>query len=403
MERAIPALRRGLFCAAVAAACLPLPPASAQVRHAVDLDPLGVVERSIAAYNRRDADAFAALFAEDATLFNFPDQPQVSGRAAIRAAFAGVFERSAGVRIEVVNRMVHGRYVVVHGRTTGVAAEVGSGVGIYEVGEGGIHRLWLMEEGGSATGWPAVSMPGTELRAVQSSSTARAYDIQVMLPGGYAQDTDTKYPVVYVLDGQWDFKLVASIQGGLVYDGHIPPAIVVGVTYSGADADYGALRAMDYTPVATAGVAGSGDGAKFLAFLKTELLPLIEASYRVDATRRVLMGSSYGGLFTLYALFSEPGLFSAYIAGSPAVPYADRYVTRQEAEYASRRRELPARLFVAVGAEEGLAGPVRQFVQTVSARNYSGLTLDSLVVRGEGHSSNKPEAFNRGLRFALPR
>ena len=47
----------------------------------------------------------------------------------------------------------------------------------------------------------------------------------------------------------------------------------------------------------------------------------------------MLQGSSYAGLFTLYALFADPGLFSGYMAASPAVPFGDRYVFKQEAEY----------------------------------------------------------------------
>jgi len=38
-------------------------------------------------------------------------------------------------------------------------------------------------------------------------------------------------------------------------------------------------------------------------------------------------------------------------------------------------------------------------MQVVSGRGYGGLQMETLVVEGERHASNKPEAFNRGLRF----
>ena len=41
-----------------------------------------------------------------------------------------------------------------------------------------------------------------------------------------------------------------SILGGLVYDKFAPEMILVGITYSGENADYDGLRAMDLTPVA---------------------------------------------------------------------------------------------------------------------------------------------------------
>lgn len=244
-----------------------------------------------------------------------------------------------------------------------------------------------------------VTLPGSELRSLKSASTGRDYDIYVHIPASYDKETSRKYPVIYILDGQWDFKLMDSILGGLVYDKFVPEMILVGITYSGQNADYNGLRAMDLTPVQTADVKGSGDGPKFLKFLKTELIPFIETNYRADSSRRVLQGSSYAGLFTLYALFSDPGLFSYYMSASPAVPYGDRYSFKQEAEYARTHKDLPVKLYLAVGGSEGLTSPVEEFMKTLKSRGYKGLKLETRVIEGERHASNKPELFNRGLRF----
>jgi predicted alpha/beta superfamily hydrolase len=128
---------------------------------------------------------------------------------------------------------------------------------------------------------------------------------------------------------------------------------------------------------------------------------MIERSYRVDSSRRVLMGSSYAGLFTLYALFTEPQLFSAYISGSPAVTFARGFAFRQEAEYARTRKDLPARLFIGVGGIESLSTPVQEMSRTIGGRNYEGLRLASRVIEGERHAGNKPELFNRALRWVF--
>lgn len=247
--------------------------------------------------------------------------------------------------------------------------------------------------------FPKVTIGGSELRTMKSTSTGRNYDLYIHIPSNYDRDKAKKYPVLYILDGQWDFKLMDSVLGGLVYDKFVPEMIMVGITYSGENADYNGLRAMDYTPTAVPRVKGSGDGPKFLKFLKTELIPFIEANYPADPSRRVLQGSSYAGLFTLYAMFADPGLFSRYMSASPAVPYDDRYVFKQEAEYARTHKELPARLFLAVGGSEGLTNPVKEFMQTLQSRGYQGLKLETRVIEGERHASNKPEIFNRGLRF----
>ena len=254
---------------------------------------------------------------------------------------------------------------------------------------------------GTAQQYPPVTLPGTQVRSMKSSSTGRDYDIYIQLPAAYARDTQARYPVLYVLDGQWDFKLMSSIQGGLLYDRFVPDMIIVGITYSGATANYDSLRATDYTTVALPNPPGSGDAPRFLAFLHHELVPMIEASFRADPARRILMGASYGGLFTLYALFSDPTFFWAYMAGSPAVPYANRSTFAQEAAYAAAHKDLPARLYIAVGSIEPLAGPVQEIEKVIAARNYAGLHLETRVVEGDRHSGNKPEAFNRGLRWVF--
>ena len=256
-------------------------------------------------------------------------------------------------------------------------------------------------QGARAADFPRVDIPNTELRTLKSSSTGRDYDVYVHLPGGYARGSGKKLPVVYVLDGQWDFKLIASVYGGLFYDKFVPEMIVVGITYSGPGPDYDALRAMDYTPVPEPRLPGTGGAPKFLAFLKSELIPFVESDYGGDPSKRVLLGSSLGGLFTLYAMFEEPRLFSGYVAASPAVAYGGRFPFRHEADYAAKHRDVQARLFISVGEVEDLAGPVKEFVRVLNGRGYGGLKMESRVIEGERHAGNKPEAFNRGLRFVF--
>lgn len=93
----------------------------------------------------------------------------------------------------------------------------------------------------------------------------------------------------------------------LYYDRYVPDMIIVGITYSGPTANYDSLRAVDYTPVASAANAHSGGAPKFLEFMRRELTPFIESQYPVDPEQRALMGNSLGGLFALYAMFVAVG------------------------------------------------------------------------------------------------
>jgi len=249
--------------------------------------------------------------------------------------------------------------------------------------------------------FPKVTVANSELRTIRSTSTGRDYDLYIHIPKQYDKDQTAKYPVLYVLDGQWEFGLVSQVVGCLVFDQYMPDVIIVGITYSGENADYDGLRAMDFTPTPIEGLKGSGDGPKFLKFLKTELIPFVESSYRVDPTRRVLMGGSLGGLFTLYAMFSDPSLFSAYLVDCPAVlsGWPNNSLFRQEADYARVHKDLPVKLYVAVGGWDPLSGPTQEFVHIVRSRNYGGLQLEARVIEGERHAGSVMEAFTRGLRF----
>ena len=247
--------------------------------------------------------------------------------------------------------------------------------------------------------FPRVTIPDSEVRQLDSSVTGRSYDVYIHLPSGYAGSAEKKYPALYVLDGQWDFKLIVAIYGSLLFDEFMPETIIVGITYRGDNPDYSALRVKDYTPVADPEFPGSGEGPKFLTFLKEELLPFIESNYRADSSQRVLMGSSFGGTFTLYTMFSEPALFRSYLASSPAVPFGDNFAFQQEADYAANCQVLPVRLFISVGELEELLEPVQEFMRILSERGYPRLEMQTRIIEGERHAGNKPEAFNRGLRF----
>jgi predicted alpha/beta superfamily hydrolase len=248
---------------------------------------------------------------------------------------------------------------------------------------------------------PPVTLPSSEVVTLTSSSTGRTYDIYIGYPHGYPVSGSAKYSVLYLLDAQWDFKLVQAIVDNEGYDKQVPALIIVGITYSGRSPDYDSLRSQDYTPVPSSDVPGSGGAAKFLQFLRTELIPYVEVHFRADPAKRVLMGSSYGGLFTLYAMLRDPELCRAYIAASPAVTFGGSAVLDQEKEYAAKRHDLPARLWVGVGGSERLSAPVQSFSRSLAGRGYTGLTMETRLIDGEGHSGSKAEAFSRGLRYVF--
>jgi len=256
---------------------------------------------------------------------------------------------------------------------------------------------------GFAQTHPAVTIAGSEVRRITSSIVAgQEYELQILLPGGYAS-SDKKYPVVYLMDSQWDFPLLSALYGQQYYDGFIPALVIVGVTWGGISPKPDSLRARDYTPTKENRLPQSGGADKFLSFMKNELFPFIEANYRVDNTDRTLMGSSLGGLLSMYALFTHPEMFQRYVAASPAFGWDDEVLHRYEQKYFENKSNPSAKLFMCMGGVESGVPGYKELEKRLMDRHYPSLQIESKILENIGHSGTKGEGFERGLQFVFKR
>lgn len=249
--------------------------------------------------------------------------------------------------------------------------------------------------------YPKVDIPGSELRKISSSIvTGQEYELHISLPAGY-QNSDKYYPVVYLMDSQWDFPLLKSLYGQQYYDGFIPEMIIVGITWGGLHPNPDSLRVRDYTPTNVAGQPQSGGAEKFLSFMELELFPFMEKNYRADYHNRTIMGCSLGGLITMYALFTRPGLFNGYVAASPAFGWDKEVIYQYEEKYFNSKPPTPARLFMAMGGVERSLPGFEKLARHLSERKYSNLKVIGRVLENTGHSGTKAEGFARGLQFVF--
>lgn len=248
-----------------------------------------------------------------------------------------------------------------------------------------------------------VEIPGSQVRTITSSIVAgQEYELQVLLPGGYAA-SNKKYPVVYLMDSQWDFPLMKSLYGQHYYDGFIPELIIVGVTWGGANPNPDSLRARDYTPANDGRLKQSGGADNFLSFMKKELFPFIETNYKADPGHRTLMGCSLGGLITLYALFTQPDLFTGYAAASPAIGWGREVLYRYEQDFYQKKLSKPVRVYMTFGDVERSLPAYERFAAKMLGRNYSYASIHSKVLENTGHSGTKTETFGRGLQYIFER
>lgn len=257
----------------------------------------------------------------------------------------------------------------------------------------------LIAVSGSAQNYPQVTIPGSEVRKITSSIVAgQEYELHILLPGGYKNQTK-KYPVVFLMDSQWDFPLVKSIYGEQHYDGFMPEVILVGVTWGGVNPNPDSLRARDYTPTTEARLPQSGGADKFLSFMKEELFPFIEKNYRAENDNRVLMGCSLGGLFTLYTLFTHTDMFTGYAAASPAVGWDKQVLYKYEKEFAAKQISKPIRVYMTVGDVERGRPLFETMAAFMKSRKYQHVNLEPKVLFNTGHSGTKSETYGRGLQY----
>jgi predicted alpha/beta superfamily hydrolase len=130
-------------------------------------------------------------------------------------------------------------------------------------------------------------------------------DLIVWLPSNYEKEPTRRFPVIYVHDGQNLFDPATAFAGvawqlgeaaeSLIRADKIAPVIVVGIANTMA-------RQEEYTPKR---------GRKYAAFLIDEAKPFIDRTYRTlpDRQHTAVMGSSLGGLISLYLAWWHPEVF----------------------------------------------------------------------------------------------
>jgi predicted alpha/beta superfamily hydrolase len=155
----------------------------------------------------------------------------------------------------------------------------------------------------------------------------------------------------YLVDGNAYFSTAVDITRRLEFTNRTR-AVVVGVGYPTSKQVYDWRRGPDLTPPTADGKYEMpldengkprtdlkfGEADKFLDFIQNDVMTYVERiifpHIPLSTNRKALFGHSYGGLFTLSALFTRPALFDFFIAASPTIWWNNNsLVKNQEAEF----------------------------------------------------------------------
>lgn len=249
-------------------------------------------------------------------------------------------------------------------------------------------------------------------------------NVVVWLPPEYSGSND-RYPVLYVQDGQNVFdasKAYGGVEWGLdeamsrlIATKRIKPAIVVAIWNS-------PKRFQEFMPqkaVSTSGdiatgipgmatVPGPIISDAYLRFMTTELKPFIDQTFRTESDREhtFLMGSSMGGLISLYAMNEVPGVYGGAACLSTHWPAANGATI----EYLKRGVAKPSehKIYFDMGTAtlDTLYAPFQEQVDRIMrlARYVDGKNFSTRVFEGADHSERSWRArVDQPLIFLLKR
>ncbi len=181
---------------------------------------------------------------------------------------------------------------------------------------------------------------------IKSQFSDYTYNVSVYLPIKYGTEKeipDQQYPVLYLFIG-WDhmFHAASGIVGLLEDFEEIPDMIVVGITNIN--------WWKDLTPEQIAGRNDSGGAEVFLDFINQQLMPYVESTYRTSE-HRLFMGHSLGGMFGIYALTEQAGLFEDYVLLSPSIEGRANTLYPKLSNIMTSSKNLENNIYMIVGSE----------------------------------------------------
>lgn len=261
---------------------------------------------------------------------------------------------------------------------------------------------WETYTAGEDTGEHTVVGTLLVLRELRSPQLDNARDILAYLPPSY-HSSARRYPVIYMHDGQNLFDEATSFGSEWRVDETMEEAaaegveaIVVGIP------NMGEQRCEEYSPWVDE-QEGGGSGDDYLEFIARTVKPLVDRDFRTmpDREHTGIVGSSMGGLISLYGFFKESAVFGFAGVMSPALWFADRAVFA----YVERASAPPGRIYLDVGTEEGDAtlADARRMRELLQAKDYGAAdALRYLEDEGAPHTESAwAERFADVIRYLM--
>ncbi|WP_394751342.1 alpha/beta hydrolase [Spongiimicrobium salis] len=217
-----------------------------------------------------------------------------------------------------------------------------------------------------------------EKHIVNSDILKEKREISIYLPENY-QDTETDYPVLYILDGQRYFLNGILYQKTLKWKEKTPDFIVIGINTNNRK-----RRKLFFD-----------DSKMFIDFLDKELIPYVDRNYRTSS-KRLFFGWEMAGGLAIELLAQPQSMFSAYFIASPT--HIDTARLDLLKKRLTQRDNASEFIYFSISPVESWSIPsLENLSKTLKEYAPEGLSWHYKILDEENHHSTPTKTIHEGL------
>ncbi len=248
--------------------------------------------------------------------------------------------------------------------------------------------------------------PPSEVVTIHSKVLNEDRKVYIHCPKLDSADLNKRFSVLYLMDGDNHFELLAEYVDYLSRPDVLvmPKIIVIGISNT--------KRTRDLTPTNSitnyegkpdsSSFKLSGGNEKFLHFIETELMPMIDKNYKTEPYR-IFAGHSFGGISSINCMLTHPDMFDAYIAVSPSLWWDSEYLLKMTDKKLKNGSVLNKMLFYSDGNEGGSNSSFHKGLlkldSTIAKKKLRGLDYIYKHYPTETHMTEPVVAYFDALRF----
>jgi len=221
--------------------------------------------------------------------------------------------------------------------------------------------------------------------------------VWIYLPSDYST-SKKRYPVLYMHDGQNIFDKTTAYAGEWQVDETLLKLetkknlklIVVAI-------DNGqSLRMKEYNPWKHERFGG-GEGDEYIDFIVKTLKPAIDKKYKTKSNRKNtgIMGSSMGGLISMYAILTYPDVFGKAGVFSPAFWAANK----SPYELAQEKANKKMKIYMLMGKQEGdmMVEGQQQMAKILVQKKLKRKSMKSVIIDGKHNEAFWAKEFEKAV------